>query len=254
MEGGKLEERKPLPEDFRYASDTNSALADPEELYTLVEGCSPGAFRWSTQRQQRLRVNDLMRVRPFANAVSCWPYMAARLCARLCCRMDTSRIDEADIQAVVETLRSDWLTTGPKVAEFEEAFAAWVGAKYAVSFSSGTAALAWRRLCSRIGAGRRSHHFAADFCRDGELRSLSGCQAGICRCLPDTLNLDPRACAHTLTSRTKAILPVDYAGHPADLDPFLELAETARADHHRGCMPRPGRRIPWKNVLAALRT
>src|SRR5947207_14565027 len=50
-------------------------------------------------------------------------------------------IDEDDIQAVVETLRSDWLTTGPKVDEFEEAFAAWVGAKHAISFSSGTAAL-----------------------------------------------------------------------------------------------------------------
>ena len=50
-------------------------------------------------------------------------------------------IDESDIQAVVETLRSDWLTTGPKVGEFEEVMAAWVDAKYAVSFSSGTAAL-----------------------------------------------------------------------------------------------------------------
>ena len=50
-------------------------------------------------------------------------------------------VDECDIQAVVEVLRSDWLTTGPKVAEFEEAFAARVGAKHAVSFSSGTAAL-----------------------------------------------------------------------------------------------------------------
>src|SRR5580704_11806101 len=50
-------------------------------------------------------------------------------------------ISEEDIQAVVDTLRSDWLTTGPKVGEFEEAFAAWVGAKHAVSFSSGTAAL-----------------------------------------------------------------------------------------------------------------
>src|SRR5580698_7414532 len=50
-------------------------------------------------------------------------------------------IGEDDIQAVVETLRSDWLTTGPKVEEFEEAFAAFVGAKYAVTFSSGTAAL-----------------------------------------------------------------------------------------------------------------
>src|SRR6478752_2802084 len=50
-------------------------------------------------------------------------------------------IDEEDINAVVEVLRSDWITTGPKVAEFEEAFAAYVGSKYAVSFSSGTAAL-----------------------------------------------------------------------------------------------------------------
>src|SRR5579863_4128688 len=50
-------------------------------------------------------------------------------------------IDDDDIQGVVAVLRSDWLTTGPKVAEFEEAFAAWVGARYAISFSSGTAAL-----------------------------------------------------------------------------------------------------------------
>ncbi len=50
-------------------------------------------------------------------------------------------LDEGDIESVVEVLRSDWLTTGPKVVEFEERFAAWVGAKYAISFSSGTAAL-----------------------------------------------------------------------------------------------------------------
>src|SRR5437762_6806668 len=60
-------------------------------------------------------------------------------------------IDEADIQAVVEVLRSDWLTTGPKVGEFEEAFAAWVGARYAVSFSSGTAALHGAVFAAGIG-------------------------------------------------------------------------------------------------------
>src|SRR5579864_7680225 len=62
-------------------------------------------------------------------------------------------IDEADIQAVVETLRSDWLTTGPKVEEFEEAIAAWVGAKYAVSFSSGTAALHGAAFAAGLKAG-----------------------------------------------------------------------------------------------------
>src|SRR5579872_2877038 len=62
-------------------------------------------------------------------------------------------IDEEDIAAVVETLRSDWLTTGPKVGEFEESFAAWVGARYAVSFSSGTAALHGAAFAAGLGPG-----------------------------------------------------------------------------------------------------
>src|SRR6478736_488242 len=62
-------------------------------------------------------------------------------------------IDEEDIQAVVNTLRSDWLTTGPKVEEFEEAFAARVGARYAISFSSGTAALHGAAFASGVGTG-----------------------------------------------------------------------------------------------------
>src|SRR5438309_11866687 len=62
-------------------------------------------------------------------------------------------IEEDDIHAVLETLRSDWLTTGPKVLEFEEAFAAWVGARYAVSFSSGTGALHGAAFAAGIGAG-----------------------------------------------------------------------------------------------------
>src|SRR5260370_983204 len=62
-------------------------------------------------------------------------------------------ISEDDIQAVVEALRSDWLTTGPKINEFEEAFAAWVGARYAISFSSGTAALHGAAFAARIGPG-----------------------------------------------------------------------------------------------------
>src|SRR5580704_4575663 len=62
-------------------------------------------------------------------------------------------VDEADIQAVVEVLRSDWLTTGPKVAEFEEAFAIRVGAAYAVSFSAGTAALHAAAFEAGLSAG-----------------------------------------------------------------------------------------------------
>ena len=62
-------------------------------------------------------------------------------------------LDDADIQAVVEVLQSDWLTTGPKVAEFEEHFAAWVGARHAVSFSSGTAALHGAAFAAGLGPG-----------------------------------------------------------------------------------------------------
>src|SRR6202789_2842971 len=62
-------------------------------------------------------------------------------------------VDETDIQAVVDVLRSDWLTTGPKVGEFEEAFAKWVGARFAVSFSSGTAALHGAAFAAALGPG-----------------------------------------------------------------------------------------------------
>ena len=126
-------------------------------------------------------------------------------------------IDEADIQAVVDTLRSDWLTTGPKVAEFEEAFAARVGARYAVSFSSGTAALHARRFRRRIEAWRRSHHFAVTFAATANCVLYQGADPVFADVSPDTLNLDPEQAAARVTSRTKAILPVDYAGHPADL-------------------------------------
>jgi len=62
-------------------------------------------------------------------------------------------ISESDIEAVVEALRSDWLTTGPKVGEFEEAFAAWIGVKHAISFSSGTAALHAAAFAAGLGPG-----------------------------------------------------------------------------------------------------
>ena len=83
-------------------------------------------------------------------------------------------IDEDDIAAVVETLRSDWLTTGPKVNEFEEAFAAWVGARYAVSFSSGTAALHGAAFAAGLGAGDEAITSPDDICCHRKLHPLPG--------------------------------------------------------------------------------
>lgn len=134
-------------------------------------------------------------------------------------------IDEADIQAVVAVLRSDWLTTGPKVPEFEEAFAAWTGAKYAVSFSSGTAALHAAAFAAGLKPGDEAITTPLTFAATSNAILYQGATPVFADVLADTLNLDPQDCLRRMTPRTRAILPVDYAGQPADLETFLELAE-----------------------------
>ena len=134
-------------------------------------------------------------------------------------------IDESDIQAVVETLRSDWLTTGPKVAEFEEAMAAWVGAKYAVSFSSGTAALHAAAFSAGLRPGDEAITSPLTFAATANCVLYQGATPVFADVLEDTLNLDPELAATRVTPNTKVILPVDYSGHPADLDSILQLAE-----------------------------
>jgi UDP-4-amino-4,6-dideoxy-N-acetyl-beta-L-altrosamine transaminase len=134
-------------------------------------------------------------------------------------------IDEADIQAVVDTLRSDWLTTGPKINEFEEAFAAWVGARYAVSFSSGTAALHGAAFAAGLGAGDEAITSPLTFAATANCVLYQGAKPVFADIASDTLNLDPEQVRRMVTSRTKALLPVDYAGHPAELEAMLEIAE-----------------------------
>ncbi len=134
-------------------------------------------------------------------------------------------IDEADIQAVVDTLRSDWLTTGPKVAEFEEAFAARTGARCAVSFSSGTAALHAAAFTAGLETGDEAITSPFTFVATANCVLYQNAVPVFADVSPDTLNLDPDLAADRVTLRTRVILPVDYAGHPADLIPILELAE-----------------------------
>jgi perosamine synthetase len=134
-------------------------------------------------------------------------------------------IDEDDIQAVVEVLRSDWLTTGPKVEEFEEAFAAHVGAKHAVSFSSGTAALHGAAFGAGLKPGDEAITSPLTFAATANCVLYEGARPVFADVSPDTLNLDPQEISGRLTDKAKAILPVDYAGHPADLDEILRLAE-----------------------------
>jgi perosamine synthetase len=133
-------------------------------------------------------------------------------------------IDDEDVQAVVEVLKSDWLTTGPKVGEFEERFAEHVGAKDAVSFSSGTAALHGAAFAAGLGTGDEAITTPMTFCATANCILYQGATPIFADVSPDTLNLDPDQVSTKLSSHTKAILAVDYAGHPAALDELGALA------------------------------
>ena len=133
-------------------------------------------------------------------------------------------VDETDIQAVVEVLRSDWLTTGPKVAEFEEAFAARVGATHALSFSSGTAALHAAAFAAGLKAGDEAITTPLTFAATANCVLYQGATPVFADVCGDTLNLDPGSIEAKISAKTRAILPVDYAGHPADLTSIVEIA------------------------------
>src|SRR5438876_768290 len=109
-------------------------------------------------------------------------------------------IDDDDIQAVVETLRSDWLTTGPKVEEFEEAFAARAGAKHAVSFSSGTAALHGAAFAAGLGPGDEAITSPLTFAATANCVLYQGATPVFADVSPDTLTLDPEQVAFGVSS------------------------------------------------------
>ena len=134
-------------------------------------------------------------------------------------------LSDADIEAVVEVLKSDWLTTGPKIAEFEERFAAWVGARHAISFSSGTAALHGAAFAAGLGPGDEAITTPLTFCATANCILYQGATPVFADVSPDTLNLDPGEVAGKISPRTKAIIAVDYAGHPVPLDELAELAK-----------------------------
>jgi len=133
-------------------------------------------------------------------------------------------IDDDDVAAVVETLRSGWLTTGPKVAEFEAAAAEVAGAAHAVAFSSGTAALHGAAFAADLQPGDEAVTTPLTFCATANSILYQGATPVFADVSDDTLNVDPAEVRRRLTPRTKAIFAVDFAGHPADLDALSEIA------------------------------
>lgn len=135
-------------------------------------------------------------------------------------------IDDEDVAAVVEALRSDWLTTGPRVEEFERAFADSVGAREAVAVSSGTAALHAAMFAIGIGPGDEVIVPAMTFVASANCVVFQGGTPVFADVDPETLLLDVDSAASRISPRTKAIVAVDYAGQPCDYDALRALADS----------------------------
>ncbi|MFE6614905.1 DegT/DnrJ/EryC1/StrS family aminotransferase [Amycolatopsis sp. NPDC057786] len=134
-------------------------------------------------------------------------------------------VSDEDIAAVTEVLRGDWLTTGPAVARFEEDLAKHTGGTPAVAVTSGTAALHVAYAAAGIGPGDEVVTSPMTFVATAATAALLGGKVVFADVEADTGNLAPAAASAAVTSRTKVVAAVDYAGHPAELD---ELGRIAR--------------------------
>jgi dTDP-4-amino-4,6-dideoxygalactose transaminase len=133
-------------------------------------------------------------------------------------------IDQRDEQSVLETLRSGWLTTGPKTKRFEKDLAAYVGAAHAIGVNSCTAALHLALDAVGVRHGDEVITTPMTFAATANVICHRGARPVFVDVQPDTQNIDPALVEAAVTSRTKAILPVDFAGQPPDMDALKRVA------------------------------
>src|SRR5215217_2929668 len=131
-------------------------------------------------------------------------------------------IGEEEIAAVAETLRSGWLTTGPRAAELERRMGDYLEAEHVIALSSGTAALHLSLLALGVGPGDEVITTPITWPATANVIVHVGATPIFADVRDSDLNVDPDRVAELITDRTKAIMPVDLAGQPADLDPLLE--------------------------------
>lgn len=134
-------------------------------------------------------------------------------------------LDEDDIQAVIDTLRSPNLTQGPKITEFERAVADYVGAKYAVAFCNGTAALHGACYAAGIGEGDEVITSPITFVASANCVRYVGGTVVFADIDSQTYNIDPAQIREKITANTKAIIPVDFTGQPVDIDEIMTIAK-----------------------------
>jgi perosamine synthetase len=133
-------------------------------------------------------------------------------------------IDEEDIKSVVKVLQSDFITSGPAIERFESEIARFTGAKYAVAFSSGTAALHGACYAAGIGWGDEVITSPMTFAASANCVLYQGGKPVFVDIDQRTYNLDPKLVREHITEKTKAIIPVHFAGQPAQLDEILQIA------------------------------
>jgi dTDP-4-amino-4,6-dideoxygalactose transaminase len=135
-------------------------------------------------------------------------------------------VGEEEIREVVDTLRSPWITTGPKTRRFEEEFASFLHAPGALALNSCTAAMHTALACLEIGPGDEVITTPMTFTATANVIEHVGARPVFVDIERDTLNIDPERVAAAITPRTRALLPVHYAGHPAERDVLEGLART----------------------------
>ena len=133
-------------------------------------------------------------------------------------------LDDNDIKEVIKVLKGDWLTQGPKIEEFEKAVAKYCGAKYGVAVSSGTAALHAAYSVAGISSGDEIITTPMTFAATANAAVFCGARPVFVDIRSDTLNINSELIEGLITSKTKAIVPVDFAGHPCDYEEIFKIA------------------------------
>jgi dTDP-4-amino-4,6-dideoxygalactose transaminase len=133
-------------------------------------------------------------------------------------------LGEEEIASVAECIRSSWIGLGARVERFEQEFALYKGAPYALAVSSGTAAIHLALASLEVGPGDEVIAPAMTFCSTVHSVVHTGANPVLVDCCPDTFNIDPEQIENRITSRTKAILVVHMCGRSCDMDPILEIA------------------------------
>ncbi|MCM1566471.1 MAG: DegT/DnrJ/EryC1/StrS family aminotransferase [Dehalobacter sp.] len=134
-------------------------------------------------------------------------------------------IEDDDIEAVVDSLRSNWISKGPKTGEFEKRFAEYIGVKHAIALNSCTAGLHIALLAAGVGAGDEVITTAMTFAASANVIIHCGATPVLVDIDPKTMNIDPAKIEEKITAKTKAIIPVHLAGLPCEIDEIMVIAK-----------------------------